>query len=302
MNCRERQHDIVLFLYDELSNHARNELRAHMDDCIACQEFYENEKQLHFSLTDDFSTWEVPSDLLVESRRSLSEELDLIDQKRFRWRMPSMVGPFLRMRLLESAAFVSIGLAVGVYVMAQRPVPPQQTQQASFIPQNATVSNLRITEADSTSGQIELVGEMVQPIQLRGNLEDESIRNLLFGALRSPSNPGVRLRAVEILSRNPRDASVKELLIGSLLSDENIGVRLQALEGLQAFAAEQDVRRALKYALENDENPGVRVKAIEALTPLTAEEAMDGIVRERVRNDPNSYVTMRALQFVGTGN
>ena len=305
MNCRERHHDIVLFLYDELSNHTRNELRAHMDDCTACQEFYENEKQLHFSLTDDFSTWEVPSDLLVESRRSLSEELDLIDQKRFRWRMPSMVAPFLRMRLLESAAFVSIGLAVGVYVMAQRPVPtpaPPQQNQATLIPRNATVSNLRITEADPTTGQIELVGEMVQPIQLRGSLEDESVRDLLFGALRSPNNPGVRLRAVELLSRNPRDASVKELLIGSLLSDENIGVRLQALEGLQAFAAEGNVRRALKYALENDENPGVRVKAIEALTPLTAEEAMDGIVRERVRNDPNSYVTMRALQFVGTGN
>ncbi len=309
MNCRERQHDIVLFLYDELENEKRNETRLHINTCAACQQFHDNEKQVHFCLTEDFSDWEVPADLLMESRRSLSEELDRIEEKSWRWRVRAIMPSFLRVRLLESAALVSIGLAVGVYIMNERallPAPPAEVNQLatvlSSIPEGADVSNLRITEADSATGRIQLTGEVVQPISLQGNLEDPNVRNLLFGALSSPTNPGARLQAVELLARNPRDPSVKEVLIGALLSDDNIGVRLYALEGLQSFSDQDDVRQALIYALENDQNPGVRVKAIEALTPLTADEAMEGIIQEAIRDDPNAYITMRALQFVGTGN
>jgi hypothetical protein len=307
MNCRERQHDIILFLYDELPASLQGELRAHIDDCPACREFYETEQSIHFQLSEDFSEWEVPADLLMESRKSLSEELDRLDQRAWWLRFPAT--PHLRMRLLESAALVSIGLAVGVYVMNERELAPQTapgpsllTDTSVSIPDPAAVSNLRITSADPATGRVELTGEVVRPVELQGNLEDPNVRDLLFGALRSTSNAGVRLRAVELLAKDPRDARVKQALIGALLSDGNIGVRLQALDGLQSFSGEDDVRQALIYALENDANPGVRVKAIEALTPLTADEAMDGIVTEAVREDPNAYITMRALQFVGTGN
>jgi len=309
MNCQDRQHDIVLFLYDELGDKTQHELRVHMDTCDECQQFHENEKQVHFHLTEDFSEWEVPSELLMESRRSLSDELDRLEEKSWRWRIRTIVPPFLRVRLLESAALVSIGLAVGVYVMNERAPLPEPAGEANplsatltAIPEGADIANLRITEADPTVGRIQLTGEVVQPISLQGNLEDPNVRSLLFGVLSSPGNPGARLQAVELLARNPRDPSVKEVLIGALLTDENIGVRLYALEGLQSFSDQEDVRQALIYALENDQNPGVRVKAIEALTPLTADEAMEGLVQEAIRDDPNAYITMRALQFVGTEN
>ena len=307
MNCRDREHDIVLFLYDELPEGQRSELRAHMDSCESCQRFYENEKQLHFNLTEDFSEWEVPSDLLVESRRTLSEELDRIDARRSWWHLPSMAPVFSRMRLLESAALVSIGVALGVYVMAQRPTAPSlppATQQAQVnpIPQNAAISNLRIIDSDLSTGQIQLAGEMVQPMRLQGNLRDENVRRLLFGALQSGSNPGFRLRAVELLAQDPRDPSVKDVLIGALLNDENAGVRLYALQGLKEFASDEDVRRALIYTLENDGNAGIRVEAIEALMPLTQDEGMGEIIQAATREDENLYVRMKALQFVGTGN
>ncbi len=308
MNCREREHDIVLFLYEELSERDSRDLRVHMDECEPCQGFYESERELHFKLTDDFSDWEVPSDLLVESRRTLSDELDRIDMKRAWWSFPSLAPVFSRMRLLESAALVSIGLAVGVYVMSQTPAAtpsaPLQQAQTSQIPQNASVSNLRIVEADPVTGQVQLAGEMVQPMRLRGNLRDEDVRRLLFGGLRSPSNPGFRLQAVELLAQSSRDPSIKEVLIGTLLNDENAGVRLYALEGLKAFAMEDDVRRALVYTLENDQNAGVRVEAIEALTSVAEaelDEAMGRIIQEATREDENAYIRMKALQFVGTG-
>jgi hypothetical protein len=307
MSCREREHDIVLYLYEELPEGDSRDLRVHMNECAPCQDFYENERALHFKLTDDFSDWEVPSDLLVESRRALSDELDRIDTKRAWWRFPSLAPVFSRMRLLESAALVSIGLAVGVYVMAQNPAPtvsvPQQVQVAP-IPQNATVSNLRIVEANPSTGQIQLAGEMVQPMKLQGNLRDEDVRRLLFGGLRSPNNPGFRLQTVELLAQSSRDPSIKEVLIGTLLNDENAGIRLYALEGLKAFAMEDDVRRALVYALENDQNAGIRVEAIEALTSSAEaeiDESMGQIIQDATREDENAYVRMKALQFVGAG-
>ena len=305
MNCRERQHDIVLFLYDELSEGGRNDLRSHLDACLPCQQFYEHEKQLHFKLTDDFSDWEVPSDLLVESRRGLSEELDRMDARRW-WRLPAIAPLFARMRLLESAAMVSLGLAVGVFVTVnQNPVdtaPSAPESQFVGFPQDAAVSNLRIINSDPVTGQIQLAGDMIQPMNLEGNLQDEAVRRLLFGALQVPSNPGFRLRAVELLAQSPGDASIKEVLIGALLNDENVGVRMYAMEGLMAFGDDDDVRRALVYVLENDQNAGIRVQAIEALAPLSQDEDMGQIIQNATREDDNPYIRMKGMQFVGSGN
>jgi hypothetical protein len=306
MNCRDRQHDIVLFLYDELSDQARQELRIHVDDCATCREFQERETGLQSELTEDFSDWEVPSDLLVECRRNLSEELDLIDNKPAWWKFGPLAGIAYRMRLLESAALLSIGLALGVYVTNQietpAPLLPEQTQRLVVIPQDASVANLRIIGSDQASGQVQLAGEMVQPMRVEGSLEDEEVLQLIVGALQSPSNPGFRFQAVELLSQSVIDPNIKQVLLNRLLNDDNAGVRLIALQALQAFSEEDDVRQVLKYVVENDDTPGIRVQAIEALAPMTEEEAIDFAILEAVREVPNEYIRMQELQFVGVGN
>jgi HEAT repeat protein len=298
MNCRERQHDIVLFLYDELSGEARQDLRAHLDGCEACQAFHRHEKQLQFELTEDFSYWEVPADLLVESRRELSDSLDRIDQGRQWWRFPGMTGVLTRMRALESVALMSMGLALGVYLSNPIETPVLQPAEPS-IPQNASVTNLRIIESDPDTGDVELAGDMVQPMRLSGNLQDQAVRQILVEALQSLSNPGVRLRAVELMSPNARDPKIKETLMDTLVNDDNPGIRLEALQALESFSQEDDVRQVLKYVVETDDNPGIRVQAVEAMAPMTQEEAMEAVIQEAVREVPNEYIRMRQLQFVG---
>lgn len=298
MNCQERQHDIVLFLYDELSGEARQDLRKHMDGCEACQAFHQHEKQLQSELTEDFSDWEVPADLLVECRRELSEDLDRIDERRQWWRFTALTGVFSRMRPLESVALLSMGLAFGVYLTNSIETPVVQPVE-SAIPQNASVTNLRIIESDLATGEVELAGDMVQAMRFRGNLQDETVQQFLVGALQSPSNPGVRLGAVELLAENPHDPNIKEALMGTLINDDNPGVRLGALQALQSFSQEDDVRQVLKYVVETDDTPGIRVQALEAMTPMTQEEAMEAAIQEAVREDPNEYIRMRQLQFVG---
>src|SRR2546428_9350401 len=133
----------------------------HLNECTSCHDAYESEKAMHSVLAEDASRWDIPSDLLVESRRGLADELDRIEKKRSWWRMPTFSVVFTPMRLLESAALIAMGLALGVYVSNQRPAPPQtagnpvQDGPISAIPQNGTISNVRVVRTDPVTGQVE---------------------------------------------------------------------------------------------------------------------------------------------------
>jgi hypothetical protein len=306
MNCREYQHNITLLLYEELAETDCTTLNVHLRECTACQGVYESEKEMHSVLVEDHDGWDLPSDLLVESRRLLGNELDRLEKKRSWWRMPTFSVVFTPMRMLESAALIATGLAFGVYVGNQRlEMPPQAGPNpalVSTIPQNGSVSNIRIVNADPATGQVELAGDISQPLLLQGKMDDAAVRQLLFSALRDESNPGSRLRAVEVLSQKPTDEFIEEALINALVYDNNPGVRLRALEALKSFAGEEHVRAAFMHSLANDENAGIRVEAIEALTASNSNDtALAQALREVMQKDDNAYVRTRALQFVGAG-
>lgn len=229
MSCKDYQHQITLLLYDELSESERSELETHLHECAHCNGAYETEKSMHSVLADDVVRWDnIPSDLLVESRKALADELDRIERKRSWWRVPTFSVVFTPMRLLESAALVAMGLALGVYVSNQRQVATQQqvaanqaqAAQVSGIPSNGSVSNLQVVNADPATGQVELTGEISQPLRFQGKMEDDTVRNLLFSALRDANNPGSRLKAVELLGQKPTEEPVEEALISALVYDD----------------------------------------------------------------------------------
>ena len=305
MTCREYQHQISLFLYEELPEPDKPVLQAHLDACDACRNIFEEEKGLHYVLAEDAAAFEIPSDLLVESRRELANDLDRIEKKRSWWRMPTFAVVFTPMRLLESAALVAMGLALGVYVSNQQhaarqaPAAPQQqeSQIISAIPSNGSVSNLHIVSANPATGEVELAGEIVQPLRMQGLLSDETVRQLLVNSL-GDANSGSRLRAVEALAPRANDEAVKSALIQTLMYDDNPGVRLRAMQGLKQYAAQADVRAAFKHSLTNDLDAGIRIEAIDALTRNGTDAALAKDL-EQFTKDDNTYVKMKALQFVG---
>src|SRR5438552_5576552 len=204
LNCKEYQHQITLFLYQELPEGAQPELEAHLLECGDCKDVFESEQALHSAFAGDTAGWDVPSDLLVESRKALADELDRIEKKRSWWRMPAFSVVFTPMRLLESAALVAMGLALGFYVSNQqvRVAPsvasnPAAESQVSVMPRNGTITNLQVVNADAATGQVELAGEVSQPMRFHGRMDDDTIRQLLFSALRDTNNPAPRLQARE---------------------------------------------------------------------------------------------------------
>jgi hypothetical protein len=305
LNCKEYQHQITLLLYDELPEGTRQELESHLRECVACKDVMEAEKSVHSVIAEDTAGWDVPSDLLVESRRALSNELDRLDTKRSWWRMPAFSVVFTPMRLLESAALIAMGLALGVYVSNQqartaRPVPGV-TAANQLIPQNGTISNLQVVNADPATGQVELSGEVSQPLRFHGRMEDETVRQLLFSALRDRGNPGSRLKAVEVLSQKPNDETIEEVLISAMVYDDDPGVRMRALESLKTFANEEHVRAAFIHTLQNDENAGIRKEAIDALMSRNPKDAaLAQKLEEATKQEDNQYIRGKALQFVGT--
>jgi hypothetical protein len=272
VNCKDYQRQISLLLYDELAEGARQALETHLLSCEECKDAFAAERTMHSVLADDTAGWDVPSDLLVESRKALADELDHIERKRSWWRVPTFSVVFTPMRLLESAALIAMGLALGVYVSNQqvrRPQPDQGAGQsqdvASALPRNGSISNLQVVNADPTTGQVELAGEVSQPLRFHGRMDDDAIRQILFSALRDPHNPGSRLKAVEVLSQKPTDEMIEEALITALVYDDDAGVRMRALEGLKTYANEKHVQAALMHTLQNDENGEIRIAAIDAL-------------------------------------
>jgi hypothetical protein len=109
MSCKEYQHPITLLLYEELPEAARTALETHIHECAYCNDAYESEKSIHSVLVDDAARWEIPPDFLVESRKALADELDRIEKKRSRWRIPTFsVSPPRDLRNLIPDCLVSI--------------------------------------------------------------------------------------------------------------------------------------------------------------------------------------------------
>jgi len=309
MTCRDYQHQISLFLYEELSEAETPAFESHLKECESCRLAFEEEKGLNFVLSEDATAFEIPSDLLVESRRELANELDRIEKKRSWWRIPTFSVVFTPMRLLESGALIAMGLALGVYVSNQQragnmpPAPVQQeSAMASAIPANGSVSNLRIVSANPSTGQVELAGEITQPLRMHGTMGDETIQQLMFNALGNTRDFGSRLRAVDVLTPHANEEPVKSALMQSLMYDDNPGVRLRAMQGLKQFAGQADVQAAFMYSLENDLNAGIRVEAIDALTHNSVKTASLAKALEPFTKDDNSLIRMQALQFVGNHN
>lgn len=309
MSCKEYQNQIVLSLYEELQDGERVSLELHLEECGDCREVFEDNQGFHTVLAQDTSAWELPSDLLIESRRVLANELDRMEKKRSWWSIPTFSVVLTPMRMLESAALVAMGLALGVYVSNHQSLGSTTTASmlesplAAAIPQNGRVSNVRIVNANGSNGTVEFTGDVVQPLRFQGRMEDDTTQRLLFSAVQDSMNPGSRMQAVEVLARKSTEPSVKGVLIHALLNDGSLGVRLKALEGLKKFAGEEEVRTAFMQALMSDPNDGVRVAVVDALAPVTNSEAMASRIEEVTRHDDNTYVRLKGqglIQLVGT--
>ncbi len=114
---------------------------------------------------------------------------------------------------------------------------------------------------------------------------------LAFAAKSNYNNSGVRLDSVDMLTGKADDPQVREALTYALRYDSNPGVRLKTLDGLSKYV-KQDirVRNAVLDALLNDSNLGVRSGALQALDPVRADSSVRMALQQLAKEDPSEYI------------
>ncbi|MEJ2721747.1 MAG: HEAT repeat domain-containing protein [bacterium] len=139
--------------------------------------------------------------------------------------------------------------------------------------------NVRFVDVDPRSGQVKLEYDLVRPVRLEADIQDESVQRMLAYAVLNEKNPGVKLRAIQTIDayvERPADEQVKQALIKALKTDPSAGVRKQALYVLYKMKFDQDIKDACLFVLANDQNPGMRVAAINILAAATLEGLVTG--------------------------
>jgi hypothetical protein len=296
MNCELAHERIVTAAYGELPDDQVPELERHLSDCANCRK--EREQVLALKvLADALPVAEPGANLVARSRLRLDEALDALPAMHWYER--------LAQRLMNSvaslqAAPVAVGLllvagigagSLGGYEFAQNRAAhaAMAVSAAAAKMQPQPAPQLAIADVAAVSSIVRQPGsEIVEvnynqlvPGQIKGSLDDPSIRQLLMLATENSTSAGVRDDSVGLLAAECRAghgcqaAGIREALMVALRYDRNAGVRQKALEGLEPYVAQDvRVRNAILEALLSDSDPHIRTQSINILEPVEADTSV----------------------------
>jgi len=299
-----------LSFYHELNDDEQMVLTDHLKNCTECQIEGESLKKLESALGQPF---EVSDQLLDQARRELRVALRLEAAKRpflTEWleRFNILSYPGLRVAL-GCVAMLVVGFAIGYFVFMPTGVINSEgsmrgLDQASVQRSETRVSNFRFTPQSPQEGEVEFSFDMVTPVRMKGNVNDNAVQRVMAQALLNEQNPGARLLTVSTLSsqvgatKTP-DKEIKAALIEALKSDGNVGVRKEALKAMQKYAIDKEIKDALLFVLRNETNSSMRIDVINYLEkPFLADRLVDQDIlnglKQSMQFDNNNYIRIRA--------
>jgi len=301
MNCDWIKENVVLYIYDELADDAKYEFEQHMRHCLNCKQEVESAMAFREGLSL-VPVQEVSPNLLVASRLRLQEVLEETQQShgwnRFIFDFAGWMHQ-LKLAPALTAALLMVGFAGGsltTWKLVQRPGPGIAGPQ---LPAEASIGGIQSIIPDANSNKVSIKYDMVYPQTMEGNANDPRIQQLLLMATRNQLNSGVRLPAIEVLTRQAEDDAVREALIYALRYDKNPGVRLKALDGLKSYVRDDvHVRDAVLEALMHDGNPGVRSNAISLLNPVRADMSVREALQMLAHHDKDQFIRSQSQRYL----
>ena len=301
MNCDWIKENVVLYVYDELADDAKYEFEQHMRHCLNCKQEVESAMAFREGLSA-VPVQEVSPNLLVASRLRLQEVLEETQQShgwnRFIFDFAGWMHQ-LKLAPALTAVLLMVGFAGGsltTWKLVQRPAPGIAGPQ---LPAEASIGGIQSIIPDANSNKVSIKYDMVYPQTMEGNANDPQIQQLLLMATRNQLNSGVRLPAIEVLTRQAEDNAVREALIYALRYDKNPGVRLKALDGLKSYVRDDvHVRDAVLEALMHDGNPGVRSNAISLLNPVRADMSVREALQMLAHHDKDQFIRSQSQRYL----
>ncbi len=303
MTCHDVQLQLSLYLYGELDFAAEERVENHLSECAFCQRAFAREKTWHTAASAEHR--DVSLDLLAECRRELrtliaTEAAAGKRSSRKSWQWPSALRVSFTpwsYRLAAASFLVFVGFAAGRFVQGLGSGSDMNLNQAGMFDPSTRIRDI---QADGP-GRVRIVLDQVKQREVVGNANDQNVRQWLLVAIQDPSDPGIRVDSMDMLSKQT-GTDVRDALLGRIQRDPNAAVRLKALESVRPFASDATTRSVLRSVLEHDTDPNVRSEAIDVLAPvnqkpeLTPELAMT--LQNLVRSENDDYVRERCLQLL----
>lgn len=303
MNCDQANQNLELYLYGELPAAEREALEAHLTECAACRANVERGRRLH-SLATAYALPAPAPEVLVLCRQRLEAALD---REQYGWRRlfsdaraalsnPSRVAAALTVLVFG----FGLGWTLRPRVAARTAIPGRQVE-ASAAPDLGNIGAISQISEDPETNKVRITVNSERRVTLEGSLDDPRIRQILVDAVKTYSNPGIRLDTLDALRQKTDNPSVEDALLYALERDPNAGVRLAALRSVPSMTWDSKVQDALVKAIQTDANPGVRVEAVDDLVKhaVTARDrALLPVLQSFARSDSNNYVRVKALTAI----
>jgi hypothetical protein len=288
-------------------------LESHLRACDRCRQEYGELRAFHEALIRHRVGIEADERLLEEARRELRIRLRKEAARGASWWSALLpVAPPVRLAL--GATFV---LALGFF-LGRSLVPPPSIQEgpaaSSLTPaggirpeeEETKITNVHFLDHGRGSGEVEFTFDAVTPVRMRGRIDDPKIQKVLTYAMLNEENPGVRLRAIDVIRHQAvegQDVETRSALIKAMERDANAGVRKEALNALRRLPFDGEIKKALLHTLMVDSNPGLRVAAINALDsartgPLGVDSDMLDVLKHKAETDNNNYIRVKARAVI----
>lgn len=303
MNCDEVTQNIPFYLYHELGAPEREALEAHLAQCGNCQTSMERIRRLQALVS---RRPEPGPDILVQCRQRLEATLD---REQYGWRKlfadayaaisnPSRVAAALTLLVFGFGLGWMIRPRVGKIAQTGSLIGSGRPVESTVTPDLGTIGSISQVSQDPETDKVRITVNSERRVTLEGSLDDPRIRQILVDAVKTYSNPGIRLDTLDALRQKSDNPSVEDALLYALQHDPNAGVRLEALRSVPSMNWDAKVQTALVDAVQHDANPGVRVEAIDDLVKhaLTRHDrAMLPVFQDFAKNTSNTYVRVKAL-------
>ncbi len=292
---------IQLYLYDELSEAEKQAFETYLESHEEGREQLEQWRWFH-GLLEHKAQPEPSEDELLLARLDLRDRLRSerrAEHSAGFWQKVS-AGMAMRPlpRFVPALVFVLTGVLLGqftpfVFRMWQDPTP---ALAPPALAEEAFISDVDLIEYEPRSGSVTVHYKVLRGVALQGNIESPRIRNVLSHAIRAESNPGRRLTAIKASGgASFVDKELETALIYALEKDEIDGVRLRAVQALSRQPISETAKRAFVRVLMKDPNPAVRIEALEVLSQMREAEVAS-VLQNASRIDENEFVRLRAAR------
>ena len=302
--CKQFHRLIWLSVYDEISDEQQNLLKEHLKDCTECQLDFEEAQQAIKLLNQKVQI--TPSEkMMKEIRTELHQRLLLMTQpkvkKNWLMRMKQIVTLDFNPVLRFSAAVVMLlfGIIIGRFFFT----PESMNFQQNFPDlDNTKIANVRSVYYDPASGNISIQLSTFNNLTVKGSPEKPEIQQLLAKTLLQENRPNIRLETVNVLSKTRSfNRQVIEALIQVLEKDENPGIRLKAVKLLSIIPVDSSLRdlitRIFLKVLLKEKNTAIRIQALNGLEKLT-EKSFIPALYQAAKKDTNEYIRNKAVHII----